>query len=168
MKREPLAAEVSDRRLVAMRVAHLDDVMRIEVAAYAVPWTRGNFVDSLAGGCAGCCLFDGQDAMLGYCVAMPGAAELHLLNLTVAASARRRGHARYMLDHLVDVAIEGGAEQIWLEVRASNERALQIYRRFGFSAVGLRKAYYPAAPDSSDGKREDAIAMSLDLGRGHR
>ena len=168
MNRAASAPEASDPRLVAMRTTHLDAVMRIEVASYPVPWTRGNFIDSLAGGSLGYCLFDRAEEMLGYCVAMAGPDELHLLNLTVAAPARGRGHARLMLDHLVAIAIAGHARQIWLEVRTSNQRALHVYRRFGFSAVGVRKAYYPAAPKDGTRAREDAIAMSLELPPGDR
>jgi ribosomal-protein-alanine N-acetyltransferase len=48
-----------------------------------------------------------------------------------------------------------GAESVLLEVRPSNERALAVYRRFGFAEIGRRKGYYPA----HEGKREDAIVM---------
>ena len=48
---------------------------------------------------------------------------------------------------------------LWLEVRAGNERAQAINRRYGFASVGVRKGYYPA-PQS---RREDALVMSLDI-----
>jgi [ribosomal protein S18]-alanine N-acetyltransferase len=168
MKREPMEPQASRRRLVNMRIEHLDAVMQIEIAAYAVPWSRGNFVDSLTSGCIAHCLFDERCAMLGYCVAMLGAGELHLLNLTVAPSARHRGHARHMLEHLARAGIAGGAEQVWLEVRASNERARHLYRRFGFDEVGLRSGYYPLPLGAGDGRREDAITMTLVLAGGDR
>jgi ribosomal-protein-alanine N-acetyltransferase len=109
------------------------------------------------------CLFDAQPRMLGYVVAMQGAGELHLLNVTVAPAAQHRGHARYMLERLVCAGVSGGDGQVWLEVRASNRRAREMYRRFGFVEVGLRKAYYPAAPGAGGGAREDAITMSYEL-----
>ena len=43
----------------------------------------------------------------------------------------------------------------WLEVRKGNMRAQQIYLRFGFESVGLRKGYYPV----SHLEREDAVVM---------
>jgi ribosomal-protein-alanine N-acetyltransferase len=48
-----------------------------------------------------------------------------------------------------------GMESILLEVRPSNERALQVYARYGYAEIGRRKGYYPA----HEGKREDAIVM---------
>ena len=48
---------------------------------------------------------------------------------------------------------------ILLEVRPSNERALDVYRRHGYVQIGRRKGYYPAGAAG----REDAIVMRLDL-----
>jgi ribosomal-protein-alanine N-acetyltransferase len=47
--------------------------------------------------------------------------------------------------------------QLWLEVRLGNERAREVYRRYGFAEVGKRRAYYPV----QQGPREDAVLMSL-------
>lgn len=147
--------------LVEMTAARLDAVLAIEDAAHAVPWSRGNFVDSLAGRCLAQCLLDECGAMLGYFVAMPGMTEVHLLNLSVAPSAQHRGHARTLLDALVAYCRRAAATQLWLEVREGNARARRLYQRYGFIEVGRRRNYYPAAPG---GRREDAIAMSLHLG----
>jgi ribosomal-protein-alanine N-acetyltransferase len=48
---------------------------------------------------------------------------------------------------------------ILLEVRPSNKRALEVYQRYGFARIGLRKGYYPAANNT----REDAIVMRLPI-----
>jgi ribosomal-protein-alanine N-acetyltransferase len=156
------------RRLATMTTAHLDAVMAIEQAAYALPWTRGNFVDSIAGGHLAQCLFDDGGVLLGYCVAMLAAGEAHLLNLTVAPAEQRHGHARTMLDALTAGCVQGGATQLRLEVRQSNERARKLYRHHGFTELGLRKAYYPALPGSKPSKREDAVVMGLGLNRATR
>lgn len=146
-----------------MRIDHLDRVMAIEDAAYAVPWTRGNFIDSLAGGCTALCLFDPRPELLAYAVALPGVDEAHLLNLTVAPWAQGRGHARHLLQALQAGWIALGFDQAWLEVRASNQRAQHLYRRFGFVEVGRRRAYYPAPAGAAASAREDAITMRLSM-----
>lgn len=145
------------RTLLPMRVAHLDEVMVVEAAAYAFPWSRGNFVDSLACGYHAELLVDARGELLGYFVAMAGVQEMHLLNITVGPAHEHRGHARFMLDRLVDLCRHAGARQLWLEVRESNSRARAIYLRRGFAPVGVRKGYYPAP----QGRREHALVMSL-------
>ena len=66
-----------------------------------------------------------------------------------------------LLDALALWARGQQADWLWLEVRASNVRAQQVYLTHGFTRVGVRKDYYPGAR----GEREDAIVMSLRLAR---
>ena len=145
-------------RLTAMQYGDLDQVLRIERAAYSFPWTRGNFVDTIAAGHLAQCLWAG-DTLLGYFVAMPGYQEVHLLNITIAPEHQRQGWARLLLDALALWARAQHADWVWLEVRLSNVRAQQLYLRHGYVRVGMRKRYYPAA----HGEREDAVVMSLRL-----
>lgn len=143
--------------LMTMTPAALDEVMAIEEATYAFPWTRGNFLDSLHAGYPAWVLRAEDGLMLGYYVAMMGVDEMHLLNITVRPECQGRGHALQMLEALRESTRERGVDTLWLEVRTSNVRARAIYERYGFRQVGLRRGYYPAA----DGRREDAIVMSL-------
>ncbi|MBK6866657.1 MAG: ribosomal protein S18-alanine N-acetyltransferase [Burkholderiales bacterium] len=145
-------------RFEPMTAARLDAVLAIEQSAYSHPWTRRNLTDSLAAGHLAQCLLGG-DELLGYLIAMPGYREMHLLNITVAPAHQRQGWARLMLDALVLWSRTLRADWLWLEVRASNARAQQVYLRRGFSRVGLRKGYYPLR----HGAREDAVVMSLPL-----
>lgn len=146
-------------RLRPMRAEELDAVLAIEQRAYSFPWTRGNFIDSLAAGYLAELLLDEQDTLIGYFVAMPGVDEMHLLNLTVAPAWQGRGHAVTLLDVLEQRCRDHQAPSLWLEVRASNTRARQVYARRGFAEVGLRRNYYPAG----HGLREDAIVMRLPI-----
>jgi [ribosomal protein S18]-alanine N-acetyltransferase len=150
-----------DRRAVTrpMTVASLDGVLALEAEVYPFPWTRGNFVDSLVAGYAAWTLNHVDGDLIGYCVAMAGVEEMHLLNITIAPSARRRGHARRLLAELLQLCRLRQAGRLWLEVRESNGDARETYRRLGFAAVGRRKDYYPAPA----GRREDAIVMSLEV-----
>jgi ribosomal-protein-alanine N-acetyltransferase len=142
----------------------LDAVMRLEVQAYDFPWTRGNFVDSLLAGYWAHALFQSEAPsddcpaeLLAYAWAMAGVGEVHLLNITVARSSQGRGYARFLLDYLVAWCQEIQADDLWLEVRPSNARAIALYERYGFETVGRRPNYYPA----NHGRREDATVMSL-------
>ncbi len=148
-----------------MQAADLDAVHAIETTAYSHPWTRGNLADSLAGGHWARVLRDrsvpaGQAAAIAaYALAQPGVEEMHLLNLTVASSWRGRGLARRLLGALEVAAREAGARQLWLEVRASNAHARQLYEHCGFEPVAVRRAYYPL----STREREDALVMRREL-----
>ena len=144
--------------LAPMTQDDLDAVMAIEQSAYSHPWSRGNFRDSINP------LFEAQclwldDELLGYFLAMRGFEEMHLLNITVAPARQGQGWGHMMLEALSLWSRQEGAQWLWLEVRQSNQRALQVYQRYGFRQISIRKDYYPAGRQ----QREHAVVMSLKL-----
>lgn len=157
----PLQEATSPLVVHAMTVESLEAVMALETEVYPFPWSHGNFVDSIAAGHL-VWMLESDGRLIGYCVAMPGFEEMHLLNITIAPAQQRRGHGRRLLADLVTCCAERHARQLWLEVRVSNVGAQQAYRRLGFTPVGMRRNYYPAAR----GAREDAIVMCLPIGGG--
>lgn len=145
-------------RFEPLTLADLDAVMRIEHLAYAHPWSRAVFEDTVVAGYQAQRLLAG-DTLLGYFVAMKGVEEVHLLNITVAPAHQGRGWARIMLEALALWARGQHAKSLWLEVRVGNRRAIRVYQAQGFRQVGRRAQYYP----SGHGQREDALVMSLAL-----
>ena len=121
----PPVRTLAGHTLRPMTLSSLDGVVALEAEVYPFPWTRGNFVDSIAAGYVAWTLNGSGGELLGYCVAMRGAGEMHLLNITVAPAARRRGHARRLLDALVAECRDHDAERLWLEVRVANVDAQQ-------------------------------------------
>lgn len=150
-------AGLAGGRLRAMVVGDLDAVLRIEEGCYSHPWSRGNFVDSLAAGHESQVL-EIEGAVCAYFIALAGADEWHLLNLTVASAHQGRGLGARLLEAVVVAGRARRLGSMWLEVRASNARARALYARHGFDEVGLRRGYYPAV-----GGREDAILMRRPL-----
>jgi len=147
-----------EARFEPLTARHLDAVLLVEQQAYAHPWLRANFVDSLKAGYQAQLLM-ADDTLLGYFVAMKAVDEVHLLNITVAPAHQRQGWARVLLDAIGLWARGEGAEWLWLEVRTGNQRAIEVYQAHGYHRVGLRKSYYPSAR----GGREDAVVMSRRL-----
>jgi ribosomal-protein-alanine N-acetyltransferase len=142
-----------------MRPGDVDEVHAIELSVFPHPWSRANFIDSLASGYDAWVLRDAAGTLVGYFLLMFAVDEAHLLDVAVAAERQRQGLGRYLLDKLVVRARQAAMESILLEVRPSNERALEVYKNYGFAEIGRRKGYYPA----HDGQREDAIVMRYTL-----
>ena len=153
--------DASEVRFETLTPDWLDAVLPVELAAYAHPWSRTNFLDALAAGYQAQILLADtlMPTVLGYFVAMQGVDEVHLLNITVAPAYQCQGRSHLMLDALALWSRGQKAEWLWLEARVSNTRALQVYTRYGFNRVGLRKDYYP----NGSGQREHAIVMSMPL-----
>ncbi len=89
--------------------------------------------------------------VVGYCVCSRYDTVWHIMNVAVDDRLRRQNIATRLLDHLFDVA-DGDGEQYTLEVRTSNDAAIELYERFGFRSAGRRRGYY-------HDNREDAVIM---------
>ncbi len=135
----------------------LDAIAILEASVQDFPWTRRHFSDSLAAGHRLRVCRDGS-ALAGFSVAMTVLDEAHLLDIVVARPWQGRGVGASLLRGVMDEALASGASKIFLEVRASSEQAIGFYERFGFSRIGLRRGYYPAAVG-----REDALIYEREL-----
>ena len=93
---------------------------------------------------------DGGSGIEGYAglLCPPGAEDADVQTLAVAVSARRRGLGRTLLRALVAESVRRGARRLFLEVRADNPAAQELYRSEGFEEIGIRKRYYQ--PDDVD------------------
>ena len=78
----------------------------------------------------------------------------HVMVIGTHPAWQGRGLGTWLLLHMIEVAREKKAQEITLEVRASNQNAQGLYKKLGFEMVGRRRGYY-----SSD--HEDAILMTL-------
>jgi len=135
----------------------LDDIMDIENQTYQFPWTRGIFRDCLHVGYC-CWVYASENQVDAYGVMSIGAGEAHILTIVVNEASRGQGLGKLMLEHLLKVAEQHKVVTVLLEVRPSNNIAVQLYRNSGFNEVGTRPNYYPA----EDG-REDALIMALPI-----
>lgn len=142
-----------------MRIEDVDAVVALEQSVFPHPWSRNNFCDSLASGYDAWVLRQADGALAGYFLLMEVVDEAHLLDVAVAPGRQGAGLGRYLLDKVAARARGMGVLSVLLEVRPSNERALDVYRRYGYVEIGRRRAYYPAY----QGQREDAIVMRFVL-----
>jgi len=141
----------------AMTAQDLSTVMEIETAAYAHSWSEGNFRDCLSAGYE-MVVCDLEQQIIGYGVMSMAAGEAHLLNLCIHPQKQGRGHGRQLLNHLMQIADQKNASTVYLEVRASNNRACTLYHMAGFNEIGFRTGYYP-----SGSGREDAVVFARSM-----
>lgn len=145
-------------QLRSMATRDLPQVLTIEQQSYPFPWGEGIFRDCLRSGYFSGVLADNTGTVLGYALMTVAVGEAHVLNLCVAPGARRQGHGRRILDHLMEAARSGHADMMFLEVRPSNTDALVLYRHAGFRDIGTRREYYPSRRG-----REDALVLARQL-----
>lgn len=140
-----------------MQIADVDAIMAIEPTIFPYPWSRGNFTDSLNSGYS-CWVVKHDGTIVGYAVLMMVLDEAHILNISIAKPYQGRGFGRDLLMHMIDIARQRNALNMFLEVRPSNHSAIGLYESIGFNEMAIRRKYYPA-PNG----REDAVLMGLAL-----
>jgi ribosomal-protein-alanine N-acetyltransferase len=138
----------------------LDDVVGLEAESFPNPWSREILARDLQNRDVSrvYVLRDGSGGLLAFCACWFIADEVHINTLAVKAAVQRRGLATRLLRHVFAEAIAAGVRQATLEVRRSNQAALRLYERLGFSVTGIRRDYY------SNPVEDGLILWSRDLG----
>ena len=97
---------------------------------------------------------DGE--LIGYLGVMYVLDEMHVNTIGTRSKYQGRGVATSLLEETWPIGIERGCTKATLEVAVSNVRAQELYRRFGFAPVGVRKNYYNKIG-------EDALVLWADM-----
>ena len=142
-----------DVTISPMRRRHLRSVLRIEQQVYPRPWSMGLFMSELSiRGSRVYVVARVGTTLVGYAGLMLVADDGHVTTLAVDPVWHRHKLGTRLLHALATAAIQRGAKNLTLEVRASNHAAQSLYRAFGFAPAGIRKGYYVET-------KEDAIVM---------
>jgi ribosomal-protein-alanine N-acetyltransferase len=143
-----VTAELDIRRLA---YSDLPQVIAIERRSFPTPWSLAMFVLELSKP-SGICLAALRDGeLIGYLICSRYDRVWHVMNVAIDPDHRRRGIATTLLEHLF-AAVGDADAQYTLEVRCSNESAIELYKRFGFRSAGVRRRYY-------QDNGEDAVIM---------
>ncbi len=143
-------------KLVPMDRSHIKEIAQIERECFSDPWSEAALEEELYNPLASFIVAQRPDgAVLGYAGLHAVLDEGYIANIAVREDYRGQGIA----DDLLDVFVRFGREKLaflTLEVRPSNEPAIQLYYKHGFAQVGRRKDYYRDP-------KEDALIMTLEF-----
>jgi ribosomal-protein-alanine N-acetyltransferase len=138
-----------------LTLGDLNAIEEIERTSYPTPWSRSMFAGELAKPSSMCLgAFEG-DELAGYLIISRYVDAWHVMNIAVAPEFRRRGIATALLERLFELTQDGSRRGYTLEVRVSNDGAIKLYERLGFTGRGIRRGYYTD-------NREDALIMWRD------
>lgn len=139
-----------------MTVADLPEVMMIEKESFAVPWSLESYMSEIKNHWASyqVCVSGGK--VTGYGGVWVVFEEAHITNVAVNSTYRSQGLGKSLMLALEKIVRDKQGKRILLEVRPSNQIALNLYRSLGYYEVGRRKAYYAD-------NQEDALLMCKDL-----
>jgi len=136
-----------------MRESDLEHVLALEKKIFPSPWTRDFFIFEMEAEGSINLVLDLSGVVIGYICAGLYGKELHITNMAVEPSLRRRGFASILLLECIRKGIGKSARWLTLEVRENNLGAREFYKYFGFREIGMRIGYY-------EDTAENAILMA--------
>ncbi len=136
-----------------MKVSDTEQVEMIEKQIFSIPWSQKSFEDA----CQSndniylVCEMNGQIA--GYCGLWTVLGEGNITNMAVSGGFRRLGIAETLMKEMEKRGMSKNVVTYFLEVRKSNEAAVNLYKKMGYVQIGVRKNFYEKPV-------EDALVMS--------
>jgi [ribosomal protein S18]-alanine N-acetyltransferase len=142
-----------------MTTADLDSVLALELDLFGdEAWSRQMLVGELGQqpDSRYYLVAEQDNEIVAYAGLLAAGGQGDVLTIAVATARWGAGIGSALLERLLAEADRRSCSEVFLEVRADNDRAQRLYRRRGFADVGIRRAYYQ--PSGTD-----AIVMRLDL-----
>lgn len=137
-----------------MKQIDINAVVEIEEESYGSHhWSKESFFNELSNELAHYfSAFDDEGKLVGYIGTWQILEEAHITNISVKPAYRRKKIGEALLHFAVENCYQNGVKYITLEVRVSNEKAINLYTKYGFKSLGTRKEYY-------QDNNEDALIM---------
>lgn len=136
----------------SMRAEDATKVASLEAEIFSQPWSENAFLDSLRLLDTIFLVAEESGVIQGYIGMYLAVDEGEITNVAVDPACRRRGIGEGLLTEMKKRAADHKIARIVLEVRVSNEGAIRLYEKQGFSSVGIRRGFY-------EFPREDARIM---------
>lgn len=142
----------------------IEQLMAIETACHSHPWTLKTMSSCMGGRYFNLAAFN-KNTLVGFYIGEKAGPDFTLMDICVTPSQQGKGIARQLLSQFIEYGEQQNAENLFLEVRESNTRAIALYERAGFIEMSVRKNYYPSDNPAKNGF-EDAILMGMALSLG--
>lgn len=136
----------------AMTPEDVPYISRLEEETFSMPWSPESFIQMITKEDTRYYVAEEDGHLLGGCGLWMVAGEGNITNVAVAPKARRRGVGTGLLNYLMMEGDREGVTAYTLEVRVSNEAAIRMYEKLGFSSEGIRPNFY-------EKPTEDAMIM---------
>lgn len=138
-----------------LKSEYLPQMAQIEKEAFDQPWSENAFMPDLADENAFYAVGVKDGEVICYGGFHRVLDEGQIANIAVRADYRGKGYGKRLMRELINIAKRNGINRMTLEVKDTNERAVNLYKSFGFTVEGVRRKYYL--------NRYDALVMWLSV-----
>ncbi len=146
---------VSNLTIEKMTSDDIDGVYEVENTSFSKPWSRESFEKEVSNNIATYLVAKIDNKVVGYIGVWQVLDEGHITNVAVHREYRGQKIGDKLVQAMVDICKKNEIVAMTLEVRVSNLVAQNLYKKYGFESVGIRKCYYE--------DKEDAMIMWNDI-----
>ena len=139
-------------RILPMEAGHAAQIAALEKQCFSAPWSEKSVLEELTNPLSLWLVAAEGDTVAGYIGSQSVLGESDMMNVAVDPAYRRQGIGEKLILALIEGLREKGNHCLSLEVRASNDPAILLYQKLGFSQIGKRPGYYR-------NPREDALIL---------
>ena len=132
--------------------AHIDEICEIEKRCFSDAWSRQSFVEELENENSVFLVIKMDDRIVSYGAFWYIVDDAQIMNVAVDIDYKGMKISHILMDEMIKRARDKNMATMSLEVRVSNEVAINLYKGHGFEIVGVRKQYY-------QDNKEDAYIM---------
>lgn len=138
--------------IIPIEDQYIDGILNVSMLSFPITWSKESFENELSNRYARYIVAVMGNMVVGFGGMWIIIDEAHITNIAVHPEFRGLGIGGMIMDSLLRICSIENVSGITLEVRVSNEKAKNLYKKFGFVEEGIRKAYY-------EDNKEDALIM---------
>ncbi|NLM35462.1 MAG: ribosomal protein S18-alanine N-acetyltransferase [Clostridiales bacterium] len=138
--------------IVPIEDKYIEGILNVSMLSFPITWSKDSFERELTNKYARYMVAVKDDVVVGFAGMWIIIDEAHITNIAVHPEYRGFGIGNMLMDSLLSICKLENVTAITLEVRVSNQRAINLYKKFGFVEEGIRKEYY-------EDNKEDALIM---------
>lgn len=132
------------------------ELYKTDLECFSTPWSKQSFLNEANNPSACYIVAQSGEEIAGYIGFLKVLDEGQITNVAVRKNYRRKKIASTLLEKAIELAMQNNLITLNLEVRQTNNAAINLYIKYGFLEIGRRKNYYK-------NPTEDAILMEMNL-----
>jgi len=138
--------------ITKMMECHVPQIAELEKLCFNDPWSQNSIASEVNNKLSLWLVAVENEQVVGYVGSQTVLGETDMMNIAVHPEYRNKGIATALITQLISTLAQWGSHSLMLEVRASNDPAISVYKSLGFVEVGRRRNYYR-------NPREDALIL---------
>ena len=138
--------------ITKMEASHVLQIAELEKVCFNDPWSANSIASEVGNKLSLWLVALEDEQVIGYVGSQTVLGETDMMNIAVHPNHRKKGIATALIDSLIERLQQQGSHSLMLEVRASNDPAISVYKNLDFMEVGRRRNYYR-------NPREDALIL---------